>query len=241
MANQHGFTPLHTVLMLVFAALVVGTGYYVYQATNKADDALSNAEQGSVSSVKKQTKKVETQSQEKVTPGSDDEAQLWKEVGSSKKGFSLRIPDGWEVINDISSDNMISQKILEYKRGTSAKIENVQIGGGDQIYRFTARQFSISENVYYLDGDETKSEFTTGLVKGSRYYKKYPIEEPKGIGAYPGMERYVYEFKKDNKITVITYSIFNYNEYSARIISLDKSDPNQLELVEKMVKTLKVN
>ncbi len=44
--NQNGFTALETILLIVIAAIIGGTGYYVYHANKKSDDTLKTSSGG---------------------------------------------------------------------------------------------------------------------------------------------------------------------------------------------------
>jgi hypothetical protein len=174
-------------------------------------------------------------------PVQDAEALTWKEVTSKQKAFSLRIPDGWQVANYGGSDNIRGQG-LDYKKGQPATIEDMATPyAGDSIFRLNIMRFEKGEPQATLDGDEKKETFKTSTLEGTRYYKKYPVKEPEGLGPYPGMESYTYEFKKDGATVYVTYNIFNDNQYIRQILSpsvFSKADKNQVELIERMVKTL---
>jgi uncharacterized protein HemX len=47
--NQKGFAALEAVLILVIAAIIGGTGYYVYQTYNKSTDSQNTAHQNAES------------------------------------------------------------------------------------------------------------------------------------------------------------------------------------------------
>lgn len=51
-SNHNGFTPLHTILAVLAVCLIVGTGWYVWQAKNKMDKTLANTSQGAGDAVK---------------------------------------------------------------------------------------------------------------------------------------------------------------------------------------------
>src|SRR5688572_2577083 len=43
MKKQHGFAIVEVLLFLIFAALVVGVGWFVWQSNNKSNDSLDSA------------------------------------------------------------------------------------------------------------------------------------------------------------------------------------------------------
>ncbi len=42
--NQKGFAAIETILVVVILAIIGGTGYYIYQANNKATDTQNTAQ-----------------------------------------------------------------------------------------------------------------------------------------------------------------------------------------------------
>lgn len=172
----------------------------------------------------------------------DTAAAKWTLATSGQGGFSIRIPDGWAVDN-FQAANDIRGNQITFRPGTPAEVTSHPGSySGDGSVRFNVIQFASTDNFNMLDGDEKSEEFEAGDVKGMRYYKKYPAEVPQGLGPVPGSERYVYEFKTDNKVTYVTYSIWHYNEHSAKMIpGLTEGDKNQVSLADRAAKTLKIN
>lgn len=80
--NQRGFSIIELVLGIVAAALLVGTGLYVYQATNKTDDTLANTEESSSSSISKNNSTL---------------PKGYKEYKTDEFGFRVHYPEKWKV------------------------------------------------------------------------------------------------------------------------------------------------
>ncbi len=180
-SNQNGFSPLHTVLMLVFAALVVGTGYYVYQATNKADDALSNAEQGSLSNIS---------SKKQIEVPAD-----WVWYESKELGFKFAYPKVWGEVS------------IEVGKGVDYDKDNSGLGYPDPIrYKGTSHTGSFSKKIglqfHVLSADHEREflggggalqdvydSFVSGYKKsGNSYVLTYgdqPKEEKLSADWYP--------------------------------------------------------
>jgi hypothetical protein len=227
--NQKGFSAVTVLLALLIIGVIGGVGYYVYNAQKKSNNP-------DLQSSKSQKNNAVTEKAQETK----DETINWTLLNSGLGGFSIKIPDGWTVINMSDSNAILSQNI-EYIKGQKAKIETVKTGGSDQTFRFSIMQFKDGDDYQVLDGDEQKTEFIAGDLKGTKYYKKYPLEKVGGLGPYPGMESYKYEFKKAGTTTYISYNIFNYNEYSKDILTIKESDPNRINLIDQVAKTLKVN
>ncbi len=228
--NQKGFSAVEVILLVVVLGLIAGVGYYVF--SQRSGKVVDNASTSSSSSDQKADTTVEDKS-------ADSDAQSWVLLTSGKGGFSIRIPDGWEISNYKGEDNVQSNS-LTYKKGTPAKVTNQPFPyGGDSSFRFSVTKFDNTENFKFINGDEQKTEFNIGSQKGTRYYKKYPVEPVEGIGPYPGEEIYIYEFKTASTTTYISYGIYNHNQYSDSI-GIKESDQNQVELIERAVKTLKI-
>lgn len=231
--NEKGFGVVGVIIVILVLGGLGAAGWYVYDKQKDKDTAPTSSRSQSVEDKKKQSK-TET----------DTEAQAWHPVTSAQGGFSIRIPDGWKVANYGESNNIRSNDVT-YRAGTQATVEEIKNPyAGDSLVRFQVVQYKDSEPVAFLNGDETKTSFTAGEVTGARYYKKHPVEPLLGIGPIPGEETYTYEFKTPGKTTYVMYRILNVNQHSAEYLASNynqtKSDPNQLELVDRAVRTLEI-
>jgi hypothetical protein len=227
--NQQGMTAIEVAIFVIAMGFAGATGYYVYD---------KNKQKQSETTAPTQTQ-TPTEADTSLKAGSDDpETAAWTELISGQGGFAMRTPDGWKLENYLEIDDARSQDIV-YNAGTKAIIDNIAgAGGGDSFYRFSVTQFKNTDNFKLLDGDETAEPFTAGTLNGVRYYKKYPVTAVDGIGPYPGTDSYTYIFKTDKTTTAVSYNIFNLNKYTKDYVTA--SDANQLSIVDKAVKTLRI-
>lgn len=181
-------------------------------------------------------------SKKPIMQGSPDASSAsWITVKSGHAGFSIKIPDGWEVTNFLE-DNNIRGDSLNLSKGVPAKIDKQNTKfAGDGTVRLNIAQYKYSSKDSYSGEYVKKQEFSSGSLKGARYYNLYPEVPVDGIGPVPGSETYTYEFITQQTTTLVTYTIFNYNQYT-RVTSpgMTKSDLNQIATVDSMVKTLEI-
>ena len=229
-------------LAVIVALVVVTVGLVGWRVLANKNKPKSN-DSSNATNPTKSTAKVTPPKTTAVTekPAVDVEAQNWTLLTSGLGGFSMKIPDGWALTNYSGGNNAHGQQ-LDYTKGQAAKItQAADPYSGDTIFRFSITQYKDGASDRPLDSSGQKSTFDTTSLNGYKYYEKYPVQKATGIGPYPGMEKYVYIFDNGTSTTAVTYNIFNYNQFSKDIIGIKASDPNRLELVERAIKTLKVN
>ena len=175
----------------------------------------------------------------------EKEAYSGQVVELASKAFSIKIPDGWQV--QVFKDSIYPQDVntadsLVYTPGKKPVVSYPEGFGTDAPIRFQAFYIKNDEETILPQDDETKAAFITDTgAKGTRYYRQEPLKDVEGIGAYPGAKSYRYEFEvKDGGKVYVIYRILQKNQYHPAN-QLPKSDPDQLELVEQVVKTLKIN
>ena len=231
--NQKGFTVIEGLLIALVVIALAGIGYYVYTQQQTEDTNESTATTAESTEATEEATDVE---ENEV----DEEALEWQKVTSGQGGFSIHIPDGWELVSNTQRDFLFGQDIA-YEEGKPVIITTVDGGGSDTNFRFTVHQYPKKELSLTTPG-QTVEEYKTSTLTGKKYYKKYPVEPIDGVGPYPGQETYIYAFTKGNEVTYVTYDIFNYNQYSKNILNnFTESDPNRVELIERVVNTLKIN
>lgn len=174
-----------------------------------------------------------------------EEIQSWQRIESGQKGFSMRIPDGWVVANHTPTD-AIRTSIIGFDDGERPVIENIASDYPPNVFvRFQVLQFKEASNLKFVFGDEEKSSFKAGGIEGARYYKKFPAEPSRVSGLIPGEEQYIYEFRKSGKVVYAVYRILNKNQYSEEYLKTtfnqETSDPNRVELIEHVLRTLTIN
>lgn len=234
-----------TIILLGGATLyAVSSGYIKLDFISKTslsskNDAVSNEQTSDSQKVAKTQPKT---SKAPVMKGEPDASTAnWVTVKSGQSGFSIKIPDGWEVTNFLE-DNNIRGDSLNLSKGVPAKIDKQNTKfAGDGTVRLNIAQYKYSSKDSYSGEYVKKQEFSSGSLKGARYYNLYPEVPVDGIGPVPGSETYTYEFITQQTTTLVTYTIFNYNQYT-RVTSpgMTKSDLNQIATVDSMVKTLEI-
>jgi hypothetical protein len=194
--------------------MLAGIGWYVKNASDSTNKTLTQTNNTSLSPTKKSK-----------TATTADETANWLVYTSSKKSFSMKIPDGWKLIhNDTDNLYAFSSTNLSYKPGVKATIEEEAVGGRDGPVAFSAisrsepSKFDRSQRV-----GEIKSENSTGI----KYYFEQK-EEPQGPDLAKGAKEYDYYFVKGSNYVTISFS-YNIGE-------TDNS-----ALVEKTIKTLEIN
>lgn len=170
-----------------------------------------------------------------------------EEIESVNKKFSIKIPDGWRMLLITESDSLYPEDVntpdsLEYKPGDRPVITRQPSLGTDAPVRFSVNYLESHIENGFLNDDSTKTAITLDDgTKGTRYYRQEPLQDVEGLGAYPGEKQYVYEFEaKDGGKIVVVYRILEKNKYDFAN-QLEKSDPNRLEFIEEVIKTLKIN
>lgn len=168
-------------------------------------------------------------------------------VESVNKKFNVRIPNGWQMVNLTNSDGLYpadfdSSDSLEYDVSKKPVIKQQPAIGTDAPIRFSINYLEAGQENGFLNEQMTKTVFALDDgTKGVRYYYQEPLKDAEGLGAYPGEKQYIYEFESsDDGKVVVVYRILEKNQYNFAN-ELPKSDPDRLELVEKVIKTLKIN
>lgn len=181
-------------------------------------------------------------SKKPIMQGSPDASSAsWITVKSGHAGFSIKIPDGWEVTNYLKDNNVRGDSlILSSDKPAKVDAQNAAYAG-DGTARLDIVQFKNPGNHSYTETYKQKQAFSSGSLIGTRYYTVHPVEPVDGIGPLPGSETYTYEFVTQQTVTFVTYTIFNLNQYSkAMLQDQTKSDINQIDTVDSMVKTLEI-
>lgn len=151
------------------------------------------------------------------------EEDSWKLVESAHKAFKIRIPDGWGITTDLDGDFIFSTtEDLTYTKGNAVEIKTVEGFGTDAPLRFTVSA-NNENNEFFGPGEKTKFVLNNG-VEGSRSYRLETSTE-EGLGPVKGEKDYEYDFSKNGKYFQVIYRIL-------------PGDTDNLEIVEKAIKTL---
>lgn len=172
------------------------------------------------------------------------DSESWRRVASPTGGFSIRIPDGWQIESVRDSGWLVAGRggdaQLAYSEGEDVVVTEVDGLSGSGISRFTVMQTDIAAAEQPAHGTEPAGTIQAGTLSGTKYFKQYPLEPMTQQGPYPGEKAYVYEFRSESgKVTYVFYTILERNEFTAHL--LDRSDEDRLELIEEVVRTLEVN
>lgn len=170
------------------------------------------------------------------------EAFAGEEVVSGDKSYSIKIPNGWSVELDTGGNSLkaAEPEDITYTADTKPTIAWLDGWGTDSPMRFSIYYSTESEDVATAEEGEAVTPFVTddGL-EGMRYYKQHPLEAVDGPGYLPGEKTYIYRFEKSGARASIVYRLLEKNNFSPAD-QLSESDPNQLELIEQVVKTFKL-
>lgn len=229
-------------LALLLVAAAAG-GYLFFN-----NDTLSSVPIEDTSQEEMATVSSESQNEEqKATEALPDKTLELKDsvLISHKKGFSITVPGGWKVANVRDKDYVFARQLedITSKDGARSTVRETSASGGDGIMRFSVVQFTDEEEHGYPMDHDTVVDFKAGELTGKKYYKKWPVPESEGESGedMAGVEVYSYEFKTPGKTTYVIYQIVPYNKFNEKNYNLKSSDPDQLELVEDIVTSLKIN
>ncbi len=216
--KQNGFTLVEGLLIVLILSVIGFAGYTVWN--NNQDNEIEQAET---------VQQIDESPNESAEKAEVAISESWKTVSSGQDGFSVKIPDGWKVLNVLDS-NWITVRTADntiFAKGAPAEVTGTESFGTDGPSRVNIIRFD-DDNFSFLDGDEENlGEFKAINVTGTKYYKKYPAEADEGIGALPNQQSYTYKFEFGNSTTFITYNI-------------QVGEDDILNIVEEMVATLNI-
>lgn len=210
--NQKGFAVIETLLILIIIGALCGVGWYVYQAQNK---------QSQKDNPVSQTNEYKKDSSETDAAKDTDS---WFSFTPNSGIYTIKLPDGWTFQHQNDECDCLFSNTTIYKAGTPASIEKVQGGRDGGIGYFISVDQSDNSAERFSQFKEA-GEFKTAGFEGKKYVRQQ-TSEPEAIGLPKGSTEYAYYFVKDGKGISVSYSVTPDNE-------------NQLELVEKLIKTLK--
>jgi hypothetical protein len=215
--NQEGIAHTGLVLIVVLVAAIGFAGWKVYDA--------SRVTQGS-DEINAQRQTV-TETEDKK-PTVIEGTQGWLEYKSSK--FSIRLADGWKLYRHPQVDGVLYGDQIDYKEGTKAEIES-KLGGRSGTSRFSVTYDDIAEDNEYSHFQKDATEVTQLKTENgsaiTRYKKTITEELSPTEGPPKGTIAYDYSIKgMKGDMLLINYEI-------------RQGDTNHLEIVEKVVKTVK--
>jgi hypothetical protein len=249
--TQAGFAAIEAILILVILSIIGGVGYYVLHSANTANKNLSNVDSSSATKTKIQAQSIKSfdecskdtgskiqQSYPEVCttkdgkrftqPVPDEITANWLLYTSPGKEFSIRIADGWHLIHPSHGITLVGFNVddITYRQGVKAQVE-VQDGGRDGPIPFEL--LVVGKDGYdklSTSGDKaTGFQTNQGLTVEKYVYTQ--TSEAEGPGLPKGGRAYEYVISNDSKSIVV------YHDESP-------GDPNNIEMVEKVVKTLEL-
>ncbi len=181
MSNQKGFSPVQILLIVVVVSLIGGTGWYVWQSTNKTNDTLETTSKA-LGEAQKAEKKTEA-----AKPAADPIAD-WVEYKNTKGVFTLKHPKTWAPASrpELCSDGLALFGANAASVGTCASENGGQInvssqeGTHDDEFALNPNQYSgITSTILAVDGiqgsrsegtakDQMSGEGPGGLPDGTK-------------------------------------------------------------------------
>jgi len=215
--NSDGFSPVHTLLILVIVGIVGFTGWYVWNANNDANKNLESTNTTSPT-VNEDLKTKDTQTN-KTTE--------WFEYSSPDGKYSIKLPDGWrlDVTEGGSAPYAVDAKKISYVAGTPATVTPTKFAGD-----ILNTAFAMSDGEKGFFGQEPRgskqSVFKTTQGLEVTRYDFTVVNEPEDLPS--GMVRHEYRIVSNGKYFQVVHDV-------------QKGETDQAELVEDAIRTLELN
>jgi hypothetical protein len=154
----------------------------------------------------------------------------WLKVTSVNGVFSIRIPDGWDIINATNMDAIeaVSLDDIEYRPGVKVTIRQGEMPKGDgipRIYIFRSMEVKPYQPPSFTQSKEDNFDLANGII-GKRYTVKFvTVPEAWRIGYVEGELDYVFTFHTTKKTFYLIYRIL-------------PDEPDRIPIVEECVKTM---
>lgn len=166
--------------------------------------------------------------EETIDTPSVDQSDAWMLFTSPKRTYSVRVPDGWELLQLLQTENVYGGKLgpLVLAEGTRGSVVTTE-GGWDGASVFA---LYVPEKGYetQIVKEGTKIDtFVTAQGKTAEKYEFEQTEDPEGIGYEKGQKVINYYFGADAAHIQVQH-----------VYGLEQQDLTAI--VEKMLKTLTV-
>ncbi|HVX24524.1 MAG TPA: hypothetical protein VG992_04260 [Candidatus Saccharimonadales bacterium] len=243
MNNQTGFSAIESLLVLVIVLLIGFIGYYVWHAqkvtdktlnsTNRIADNQSNTVNSFAACVKAKSSVMEetypeqcvTKDGKKFTGPRSQNG--WEEVISKNGGFSVDVPDGWNVWNYGGGDEMRFDGIT-YTKGMPVKVQTAATPyAGDSEVPFSIAILTDSSS--YVSPQGTKTAYPLDGLEGHEYVQHWTADTDRGPGERnKGDIDYAFVFNMQNgdQLTI---------GYAAKA-----GQTNQIDLIKQVIATIKL-
>jgi len=189
--DNNGSTIVMGLLFVVLIAVISSTGWYVYSSRKHASDILNQVSKTQVSAI------------------GIDQSTDWKSIKSINGLISMKIPDGWKIINDTATDGLyaLEPSDIIYQAGNPAIISNNVVPGTDAPLRFQI--FTADRD--YQGWTSIKAKKTAfGMIDNAtviRYSDKAGPQKGAALGPTEGEIDYEYLIDKAGKFYHAAYRV----------------------------------
>lgn len=203
--NNEGFSVVEGLLLLVIIGVISGAVFYVYNANKKTNESLENTGN---SEVTKRDKKEEPTAKKDLTKD-------WYEYKSFSGSFSMKIPDGWQLVGSKGLGGMAgmcteSADCVTYHEGVRATVRQSE-GGRGGPFRFILNEGETAGVGTYFERGTKAGEIKAGNVTfEKRVFTQ--TKAPEGPDLPKGGKEYSYLYSNGNKSIYVSYAIFSPNE-----------------------------
>jgi hypothetical protein len=240
--GESGFGAVEGVLILVVVLVLAGAGWYVWHKNKNSTTAASN----SVATTPTPTQSAKTSKvpYAKIGPKctTADKTVNGELFTASNNLYSICIPDGWHILDQAYQIQtgyywgsvFADAAGLGYKAGSNPVVDQTT-EGKDGPFAFSFGEGDSSDGYYgqpldadnWVKGSSIKAVNSTGVS----YSVTATVNPGIGVGAIPkGTKEYTFSFNSSKKVLGLAA---NYNIFPG--------DKNQLDLIEKVLSTLKFN
>lgn len=216
--NQKGFGIVEVLIVVVILGLIGGTGWYVTQAKNKANQTLDSASSA-------QTNPQKTEKKEEATK---DETADWTIYETPQNEYSFKVADGWKLYKkQDSNESFFSRTSLALQLGTKGEVLPFQSFGHGEA----------GCGLYWDWAKLSKQDYDEAVARSDEYTDKIftssGVEVKKSAGPGQGLydastKVYSYFLAKNLQTINIGYAV-----------CAGETDHN--DVVEKVIKTIVIN
>lgn len=216
--NTKGFGALGVLVVVLVVAVTGFTGWLVWHKNHETKKTAST--NSSTSNADK----------DGTNNAAADETADWVTVTTQGKAFSMKAPDGWNMVR--YPDNYIGSSNVTYQRGKPAEItaSNTEYAGDGLLFHasmFASGSTSLSPQWQSPQTglEESEENFSIGNLQGKRFKATFADG--------PDSTLYVYEYEfnlENNKHLSILYNVYPL-----------EGDIDNVAMVEKAIKTIKFN